>query len=140
VRILEGVADLPTWDAETLQGVVDELWGLIPELRVAWGLAAGEGWCLVVFGAELVAAIRAPTGAGRATRFAFILARSPAAGDIQAVLRRAEAHTVELEDFEAEVLSIDPADFVAFAGSEPPHEEAFDPSGFAANDLVFITT
>jgi hypothetical protein len=140
VRILEGVADLPTWDAETLQGVVGELRRRIPDLHVEWDLAAGEEWCSVAFCGQLVAALRAPTAVGRATRFAFILAGSTVADEMQAVLQRADARPVELEDFEAVILSIEPEDFVVFAGLELPHEEAFDPTRFAANDLVFVTT
>ena len=140
MRILEGVADLPTWDAETFQGVVGELRRLIPELHVEWDLAAGQEWCSVVLCDELVAALRAPTAVGRATRFAFILAGSTVADEMQAVLRRGDAHPVELEDFEAVILSIEPEDFVVFAGLELPHKEVFDSTRFAANDLVFVTT
>jgi hypothetical protein len=144
VRILEGVADLPTWDAETLQGVVGELRRLVPELQVEWGLAAGEEWCFLLLRGKLVAALRAPTANGRATRFAFILANSTVADKTRTALRQADAVTVEVDDFEAAVFSVEPDDFAGFAGFELPvggaFREAFDPSRFSANDLIFVTT
>lgn len=144
MRILEGVADLPTWDAETLQGVVGELQRLIPELHVEWGLAAGEEWCFIRLRTELVAAVRAPMLHTRATRFAFVLANSTVADKTRTALREADAVTVEVDDLEAAVFSVEPDDFAGFAGFELPaggaFSQAFDPSRFSANDLIFVTT
>jgi hypothetical protein len=144
VRILEGVADLPRWDTETLQGVVSALRRLVPELQVEWGLAAGEEWCFLLLRGKLVAALRAPTPNGRATRFAFILANSTVADKTRTALRQADAVTVEVDDFEANVFSVEPDDFAGFAGFELPvggaFREAFDQSRFSANDLIFVTT
>lgn len=142
MRILEGVATYPTWDAETLQGVAGELRRLIPELQVEWGLAAGEEWCFLLLRGKLVAALRAPTANDRATRFAFISANSTVADKTRIALRQADAVTVEVDDFEADVFSVEPDDFAGFAGFElrGGFREAFDPSRFSANDLIFVTT
>jgi hypothetical protein len=78
---------------------------------------------------------------GRATRFVFLHAGSALTEEIRAVAESADALVIETDDFDAEVLSMDAADFAAFKGDEVVlPEEAFDPSRFAANDLIFVTT
>src|SRR4051794_2214521 len=141
MRILEGAASLPTWDAETLLGVVAELREIGPDLRVAWDLEAGEEWCSIGSREGLVAAFRAPMIHVRATRFAFIHAGSALTDEIRAVAESADALVIETDDFEAEVFSIDAADLAEFKANEMVlSEEWFDPSRFAANDLIFFPT
>lgn len=139
MRILGSAAGLPTWDAEALQEVLGQLRRRVPELRVEWDLAAGEEWCLITYRGELVATLRAPTLHTQATRFAFLLAEATVADQTRAALRQADAVTVEVDDFEAAAFSAEPDDLAAFAGYELPVGEAFDPSRFSANDLIFVT-
>jgi hypothetical protein len=73
--ILDQASDLPTWNAEELGNVLDEVLTSAPALRVDWELEAGEGWARIWSESDLCALVRAPTTANRATRFGFCLAR-----------------------------------------------------------------
>jgi hypothetical protein len=139
MEILHTVEVMPTWDAGELGAVLDAIRDAEPSSRLDWDLDAGEEWARVLNADEVDALIRAPTSVARAHRFAFVRSGSSAAESLLAILRRNEAHTVELEDFELPSLSIDPDDLVAFVGRAMPQAHVFDPARFSANDLWFVS-
>jgi hypothetical protein len=137
--ILSHVGDLPMWDAPNLQSLLGDLRRANPALTVEWDLGAGEGWCRIWELDDVVALVRAPTTASSATRFVFIHRLHPKAALLNTLFRAHQAEVVQVDDFDAEELSIDRDDLAVCAGGEVVPDHVFNPALFAAYDLVFVT-
>ena len=137
--MLSRARELPKWDASSLQSLFGELRRTDPALAIEWDLGAGEGWCRVREEDDVVVLVRAPTTARSATRFVFIHRQHPKAAALDAFFGARGVEVVQVDDFDAEALSMSHEDLAAFTDGEVAPEHVFNPDLFAAYDLVFVT-
>jgi hypothetical protein len=129
---------MPTWSAEELTAVLNDLAALTP-IRITWDLTEGYEWASIYSGSDLCAIVRAPMTVNRARRFVFVQRGCSISDLLKTTFASSKCQVVELDDFEAPILSVRRSDLSEFMQRPlpPPHE--FDPERFAANDLAFFT-
>jgi hypothetical protein len=138
-RILDGVESMPTWTADELVPLLGKITSSIPALRLEWDLGAGEGWTRLLLGDDLCATVRAPTTANAATRFAFLRGDCPTYDGLAQLLNGAHVEQVVIDDFEDASFYAEVSDLASFVDGRLPPKHVFDPSSFAASDLVFVS-
>jgi hypothetical protein len=136
-RILEGAATMPRWNVEEFRGLIHEIHENV-EASIEWDAEAGEEWAFVTRESKLCAAIRAPTTAVAAIRFAFIggPCRAP---QFLSLLKRRRVMYIKVDDFDAEVFAMSETALASFAYGRTLPKSALNPTCFAANDLIFVT-